>query len=104
MVFPFGNPKHLHTKEDYLTADMLQRLLQYSYITMWLVTNREVEEGVLSEGSHYSVGYASMVLSSAMSSICYPASSFILTEGDFNYLDNTVPRGQMCLPLHYRLQ
>jgi hypothetical protein len=104
MIFPFGNPKHLHTKEDYLTADMLQRRLQYTYIIRWLATNREVEEGVLSKGSHSSVGYGSMVLCSAVSSICYPASPFIATEGDFNYLDNIVPRGQLCLPFHYHLQ
>jgi hypothetical protein len=46
-----GTPKHLHTKEDYLTMDMLQRRLQYRYITRWLATNGKVEEGVLSEGS-----------------------------------------------------
>jgi hypothetical protein len=73
--------------------DMLQQRLQYNYITRWLATNGEVEEGVLSEGSHSSAGCGSMVLCSAVSSICYPASPFIATEGDFNYLDNTVPRG-----------
>jgi hypothetical protein len=99
-----GTPKHLHTNEDYLTADMLQQRLQYSYITRWLATNWKVEEGVLSEGSHSSAGYGSMVLCSAMSSISYPASPFIATERDFNYLDNIVPRGQLCLPLHYCLQ
>jgi hypothetical protein len=55
MVFPFGNPKHLHTKKDYLTSDMIQRRLQYSYIIRWITTNGEVEEGVLSKGSHSSV-------------------------------------------------
>jgi hypothetical protein len=60
---------------------------------MWLATNREVEEGVLSEGSHSSAGYGSTVLCSAMSSMCYSSSPFIATEGDFNYLDNTVPLG-----------
>jgi hypothetical protein len=88
-----GISKHLHTKEDYLIADMLQRHLQYSYITRWLATNGEVEEGVLSECSHSSAGYGSMVLCTAVPSICYPASPFIAMEGDFNYLDNTVPRG-----------
>jgi hypothetical protein len=83
---------------------MLQLRLQYSYITRWLATNGEVEEGVLSEGSHSSTGYGSMVLCSVVFSICYPASPFIATEGDFNYLDNNVPHGQLCLPLHYRLQ
>jgi hypothetical protein len=83
---------------------MLQPHLQYSYITKWLAINRDVEEGVLSESSYFSIGYGSMVLCSAVSSICYPASHFITTEGDFNYLDNTVPRGQLCLPLHYLLQ
>jgi hypothetical protein len=83
---------------------MLQQRLQYSYITRWLATNGEVEEGVLSEGSHSSAGYDSMVLCYAVSSICYPTSPFIATEGDFNYLDNTVPLGQLCLPLHYLLQ
>jgi hypothetical protein len=34
--------------------DMLQRHLQCSYIAMWITTNGEVEEGVLSEGSHSS--------------------------------------------------
>jgi hypothetical protein len=82
---------------------MLQRRLQYSYITRWFATNGEVEEGVLLEGSHSSAGYGSLVLYSAVSSICYPTSPFIATEGDFNYLDNTVPRGQLCLPLHYCL-
>jgi hypothetical protein len=104
MVFPFRNPKHLHTKEDYLTADMLQRHLQYSYITRWLATNGKVEEGVLSEGSHSSAGYDPIVLCSVVSSICYPASPFIATERVFNYLDNIVPRGQMCLSLYYCLQ
>jgi hypothetical protein len=104
MVFPFRNPKHLYTKEDYHTADMLQRRLQYRYIIRWLATNGEVEEGMLSEGSHSSVVYGSMVLCSTVSSICYPASSFIATEGDFNYLDNTIPHGQLCFLLHYRLQ
>jgi hypothetical protein len=80
MVFPFGNPKHLHTKEDYLTSNMLQRSLQYKYITMWITTNGKVEEGVLLKGSHSSTGYGSMVLYSAMSSICYPTFSFIATE------------------------
>jgi hypothetical protein len=83
---------------------MLQRRLQYRYITRWLATNGKVEEGVLSEGSHSSAGYGSMVLRSAVSSMCYPASSFIATERDFNYLDNTVLRGQLCLPIHYCLQ
>jgi hypothetical protein len=83
---------------------MLHRRLQYSYITRWLATNREVEEGVLSEGSHSSAGYGSMMLCSAVSSICYPASPFIATEEDFNYLDNTIPHGHLCIPLHYRLQ
>jgi hypothetical protein len=91
MVFPFGNPKHLHTKEDYLTADMLQRRLQYSYITKWLATYGKVEEGVLSEGSHSSAGYGSMVLCSVVSLICYPVSPFIVMERYFNYLDNTIP-------------
>jgi hypothetical protein len=104
MIFHFGNPKHLHTKEDYLTADMLQRHLQYSYITRWLATNGKVEEQVLSEGSYSSAGYGPIVLCSTVSSICYPASPFIVTERVFNYLDNTVPRGQMCLPLYYCLQ
>jgi hypothetical protein len=104
MVFPFENPKHLHTKEDYLTTDMLQRCLQYRYLTRWITTNGKVEEGVLSEGSHSSAGYGSMVLCSAVSSIYCPASPFIATEGDFNYLDNTVPLGQLCLLLHYLLQ
>jgi hypothetical protein len=104
MVFSFGNPKHLHTKEDYLTADMLQRRLQYRYIIRWLTTNGKVEEEVLSEGSHSSAGYDSMALRFSVSSMCYPASPFIATERDFNYLDNTVPRGQLCLPLHYCLQ
>jgi hypothetical protein len=63
-----------------------------------------MEEGVLSEGSHSSAGYGSMVLCSAVSSICYPASPFIATEGDINYLDNIVPLEQLCLPLHYILQ
>jgi hypothetical protein len=98
MIFSFGNPKHLHTKEDYLTADMLQRRLQYRYITRWLPTNEKVEKGVLSEGSHSSAGYGSIVLRSAVSSICYPASPFIATERDFNYFDNIVPRGQLCPP------
>jgi hypothetical protein len=83
---------------------MLQRRLQYMYITRWLATNEKVEEGVLSEGSHSSAGYGSMALHSAVSPMCYPASPFIATERDFNYLDNTVPRGQLCLPLHYCLQ
>jgi hypothetical protein len=104
MVFPFENSKHLHTKEDYLTTDMLQCRLQYSYITRWLATNGEVEEGVLSEGSHSSASNGSMVLCSTVSSICYTVSPFIATGGDFNYLDNTIPRGQMCLPLYYHLQ
>jgi hypothetical protein len=104
MVFPFENPKHLHTKEDYLTTDMLQRHLQYRYIIRWLATNGKVEEGVLSEDSHSSAGYGSMALRSVVSSMCYPASPFIATERDFNYLDNTVPRGQLCLLLHYCLQ
>jgi hypothetical protein len=93
MVSLSGTPKHLHTKEDYLIADMLQQCLQYSYITRWLATNGKVEEGVLSEGSHSSADYGSMVLCSAMSSICYLASPFIATEGDFNYLDNAIPCG-----------
>jgi hypothetical protein len=54
MVFSFGNLKHLHTKKDYLTADMIQWRLQYSYITRWITTNGEMDEGVLSEGSHTS--------------------------------------------------
>jgi hypothetical protein len=54
--FLSGTPKYLHTKEDYLTSDMLQRRLQYSYVTRWLATNGEVEEGVLSEGSHSARG------------------------------------------------
>jgi hypothetical protein len=54
-----GTPKHLHTKEDYLTTDMLQRHLQYRYIIRWLATNGKVEEGVLSEGSHSSAGFRS---------------------------------------------
>jgi hypothetical protein len=83
---------------------MLQRRLQYRYITRWISTNGRVEEGVLSKGSHSSAGYGSMVLYSVVSSICYLASSFIAMEGDFNYLDNTVPHGQSCLPLHYHLQ
>jgi hypothetical protein len=66
MIFPFGNPKHLHTKEDYLTADMLQRRLQYRYITRWLATNGKVKEGVLSEGSHSSAGYDLMALRSTV--------------------------------------
>jgi hypothetical protein len=103
MVFPFGNPKHLHTKEDYLTADMLQQRLQYRYITRWFATNEKVEEGVLSEDSHSFAGYGSMALCFSVSSMCYPASPFIATERDFNYLDNTVPRGQLCLLLHYCL-
>jgi hypothetical protein len=85
-------------------VDMLQRRLQYKYITRWLATNGKVKEGVLSEGSHSSAGYGSMVMHSVAFSIYYPASSFIATERDFNYLDNTVPRGQLCLPVHYCLQ
>jgi hypothetical protein len=85
-------------------VSMLQRHLQYRYITRWITTNGRVEEGVLSEGSHSSAGDGSMVLCSAVSSICYPAFFFIATEEDFNYLDNIVSRGQPCLPLHYRLQ
>jgi hypothetical protein len=54
MVFPFRNPKHLYSKEDYLTTDMLQRRLQYSYITRWITTNGEVEKGVLLKGPHSS--------------------------------------------------
>jgi hypothetical protein len=104
MIFSFENPKHLHTKEDYLTTDMLQRCLQYRYITRWLATNEKMKEGVLSEDSHSSAGYGLMVLRFAVSSICYPASPFIATEKNFNYLDNIVPRGQLCLPLHYYLQ
>jgi hypothetical protein len=77
---------------------MLQQRLQYSYITRWLATNGEVEEGVLSEGSHPSAGYGSMVLCSVVPSICYPVSPFIATEGDFNYLDNIVPHGQVVPP------
>jgi hypothetical protein len=80
MVFPFGTPKHLHTKEDYLIAGILQRRLQYSYITRWLATNGKVEEGVLSEVSHSSASYGSMVLCFVVSSICYPASPFIATK------------------------
>jgi hypothetical protein len=72
-------------------VDMLQRRLQYSYITRWLATNEEVEDGVLSEGSHSSAGYGLMVLCSAVFTICYLASPFITTEGDFNYLNNIVP-------------
>jgi hypothetical protein len=34
--------------------NMLQRRLQYSYITRWITTNGEVEEEMLSEGSHSS--------------------------------------------------
>jgi hypothetical protein len=95
MVFPFGNPQTLTHK----------RGLPYGgYITRWLATNGKVEERVLSEGSHSSASYGSIVLRSAVSSICYPASPFIATERNFNYLDNTVPRGQLCLPLHYCLQ
>jgi hypothetical protein len=82
---------------------MLQRRLQYRYITRWLATNEKVEEEVLSEGSHSSAGYGSMALCSAVSSICDPTSPFIATERDFNYLDNIVPRGQLRLPLHYCL-
>jgi hypothetical protein len=74
-------------------VDMLQWRLQYRYITRWIATNGEVEEGMLSEGSHSSTGYGSMVLCSVVSSIYYPASPFIATEGDFNYLDNTIPLG-----------
>jgi hypothetical protein len=83
---------------------MLQRRLQYSYITRWLDINGEVEDGVFSEGSHSSAGYGSMVLCSVVFSICYPTSPFIVTEGDFNYLDNTVPHGQLCLLFYYHLQ
>jgi hypothetical protein len=102
--FLSGTYKHLHIKEDYITADMLQRRFKYRYITRWLATNENVEERVLSEGSHTSAGYDSMVLCSAVPSICYPASPFIATKRDFNYLDNTVPREQRCLPLYYYLQ
>jgi hypothetical protein len=56
---------------------MLQRRLQYSYITRWLATNGKVEEGVLSEGSHSSAGYGSMVLCYVVSFICYPTSPFV---------------------------
>jgi hypothetical protein len=51
---------------------MLQRHLQYRYITRWLATNGKVKEGVLSEGSHSSAGYGSMALRSAVSFMCYP--------------------------------
>jgi hypothetical protein len=47
MVFSFGNLKHLHTKKDYLTADMIQWRLQYSYITRWITTNGKMDERVL---------------------------------------------------------
>jgi hypothetical protein len=50
---------------------MLQRRLQYRYIIRWISTNGTVEEGVLLEDSHSSVGYGSMVLCSVVSSICY---------------------------------
>jgi hypothetical protein len=102
--FLSGTPKHLHIKEDYLTIDMLQRHAQYRYITRWITINGRVEEGVLSEGSHSSAGYGSMILCSAVFSICYPASPFIATEGDSNYLDNTVLLAQLCLLLHYLIQ
>jgi hypothetical protein len=55
-------PKHLHAKEDYLIANILQWHLQYRYITRWTTTNGNVEEGVLLEGSHSSAGYGSVVL------------------------------------------
>jgi hypothetical protein len=83
---------------------MLQRRLQYSYIISCLATNGELKEGVLSEDSHSSAGYDSMILCSVVFFICYSASSFIATEEDFNYLDNIIPLRQLCLPLHYLLQ
>jgi hypothetical protein len=55
-------PKHLRTKQDYLTTDMLQWRLQYRYITRWITTNGKVEEGVLLEDSHFSAGYGLVLL------------------------------------------
>jgi hypothetical protein len=66
MIFSFKNPKQLHTKEDYLTTDILQRRLQYSNITRWLATNENVKDEVLSKGSHSSAGYGSIVLCSTV--------------------------------------
>jgi hypothetical protein len=48
MVFPFGNPKHLHIKEkeDYLIADILTMT---SSILEGGLLNTTKEEGVLSQ-------------------------------------------------------
>jgi hypothetical protein len=45
---------------------MLQQRLQYSYITGWIATNGEVEEGVLSEGSHSSAMDGFLVVNSGV--------------------------------------
>jgi hypothetical protein len=82
---------------------MLQRRRQYSYITSWIATNGEVEEGVLSEDSHSSAMDDFLVVISGVFHMLLSL-PFIATEGDFNYIDNTVPLGQLCLQLHRLLQ
>jgi hypothetical protein len=53
MVFPFGNPKQLHTKEreDYLAAGILT--IAFSILQGGLI-NTTKEKGVISERSRYS--------------------------------------------------
>jgi hypothetical protein len=53
MVFPFGNPKHLHTKEkeDYLVVGILT--MAFSILQGGLL-NTTKEKGVLSERSRSS--------------------------------------------------